>query len=63
MSIIKELMLVSSEEHQTILDPFSGSGTIAEVCEQLNRHYICIEKEDKYCNIIVERLKKGTHNI
>ena len=37
---------------------FGGSGTTGIACERLNRKYILIEKEEKYCKIIKERLEK-----
>lgn len=45
-----------SEEGQIILDPFGGSCTTAVACKNLNRKYICIEKEEKYYNLCLERL-------
>jgi DNA modification methylase len=38
------------------LDCFSGSGTTAIACENLNRKYICIEKEKDYCEITKQRI-------
>ena len=43
---------------QTILDPFIGSGTTAIACERLNRRWIGIEIEEKYCEIAVKRIEK-----
>jgi site-specific DNA-methyltransferase (adenine-specific) len=40
----------------TVLDPFAGSGTTALACKELNRNYICIEKEKEYIDIIHKRL-------
>jgi len=47
-----------SNENDTVLDCFAGSGTTAIACINLNRNYILIEKEPKYVNIIRERLKQ-----
>lgn len=41
-----------SNEGDTVLDPFAGSGTVGVACENLNRRYILIEKEAKYIPII-----------
>jgi site-specific DNA-methyltransferase (adenine-specific) len=40
-----------------ILDPFAGSGTTAIACIRLNRKYILIEKEEKYCEIAAKRIE------
>lgn len=47
-----------SNEGDTILDPFAGSGTVGKVAKQLNRNYILIEKEPEYCEIIRKRLNE-----
>ena len=45
-----------SNEGDTILDPFAGSGTVGKIAKQLNRNYILIEKEPEYVEIINKRL-------
>ncbi len=40
-----------------ILDPFFGSGTTAIACERLNRRWIGIEIEEKYCEIAAKRIE------
>jgi site-specific DNA-methyltransferase (adenine-specific) len=47
-----------SNEGDTILDPFAGSGTTGVACKNLNRNYILIEKEPEYIEIIKKRLTK-----
>jgi DNA modification methylase len=46
-----------SNEGDTILDPFAGSGTVGKIAKQLNRGYILIEKEPEYVEIIKNRLE------
>jgi len=48
-----------SEPGQTILDPFSGSGTTAIACHDLKRNFICIEKEPKYIALSQQRLENA----
>jgi modification methylase len=36
---------------ETVLDPFNGSGTTGEACIKLNRNYIGIEIESRYCEL------------
>lgn len=46
----------SSNEGDTILDPFGGSCTTAVAAKMLKRNCVCIEKEEKYVKICNERL-------
>ena len=51
LELIKYFCEKSTQPSELILDCFSGSGTTAVACEQLNRKWICIEK--KYCDVTV----------
>jgi site-specific DNA-methyltransferase (adenine-specific) len=37
---------------------FFGTGTLAVACEELNRRWIGIEIEEKYCEIAAKRIEK-----
>lgn len=45
-----------SNEGDTVLDPFSGSGTTCEQAKETNRKYIGIDCSEEYCNIARKRL-------
>lgn len=47
-----------SNENDIILDCFSGSGTTAIACHNLNRKFICIEKDKEYYEKSVIRYEK-----
>lgn len=47
-----------TNEGDVVLDSCAGSGSILLAAKNLNRHYIGIEKESKYFNIIKERLNQ-----
>ena len=49
-------ILAGSNEGDTILDPFSGSGTTCLVAKNYSRHWIGIDANEDYCNIAKIRL-------
>lgn len=59
-TLLYRVILSSSNEGDTILDPFSGTGTTLAVAKKLKRNFIGIEKDENYINIIEERLKSIT---
>jgi len=46
-----------SNEGDTVLDPFMGSGTTGKMAKQLNRNFIGIELDKKYFDIAKERIE------
>ena len=57
LSIMKEIISIHTNEKQTILDPFMGSGTTGEAALSLNRNFIGIEKESKFFAMSTKRLE------
>lgn len=53
------LIKTYSNENEVVLDAFAGSGTCAVACKNTRRRYICIEKDEKYYKIAIERIEKG----
>jgi site-specific DNA-methyltransferase (adenine-specific) len=49
-----------SKPWDIILDCFAWSGTTAVACIETGRNYICIEKEEKYCEIGRKRIANTT---
>lgn len=56
LALIENIVTWCSDVGDIIFDPYAGSGTVAAACINLNRHYICIEKEPEYCDIAEKRL-------
>ena len=48
-----------SNKNDLVLDPFMGSGTTGLACRKLKRDFIGIEKEKKYFDIAVKRIKEN----
>jgi site-specific DNA-methyltransferase (adenine-specific) len=58
--LLERIILIGSEEGDTVLDPFMGSGTTGVVAKQLHRNFIGIEIDDKYFKIAKNRIE-NTH--
>jgi site-specific DNA-methyltransferase (adenine-specific) len=48
----------SSKENDLVLDLFGGSGSTMVAAQQLNRKAILMELDPKYCQVIVDRMRK-----
>ena len=55
--LLERIILASTHEGDTVLDPFCGSSTTGVVCKKLGRSYIGIDSELDYINLSIERLK------
>lgn len=55
--LIYNLIKISSEEGDLVLDFFMGSGTTAAVAHKMNRQYITIEQMEYIDDLIVKRLE------
>ena len=58
LNIMKAHILVSSDPDQIVLDPCCGSGTTCVAAKELDRQFIGIEKEEKFCKLARERLSQ-----
>lgn len=59
VELIEYLIKTYTNENDIVLDFTAGSGTTGIACMNTNRKCVLIEKEEKYCDIIVERLKQA----
>lgn len=55
--LIEPCVLAGSKEGDTVLDPFSGSGTTGVVALRYNRNYIGIDLNSEYNDIALDRLR------
>ena len=54
--LLAKIILASTNENDLILDPFAGSGTTAVVAKKLNRTFVGIEADEKFCLLTEKRL-------
>ena len=60
VKLFEYLIKTYTNEGDTVLDCCAGSGTTGVACKNLNRNYILIEKEQKYYNVIKDRIESQT---
>lgn len=58
LELPRRIIKLFSEEKETVLDCFIGSGTTAVAAYEEKRHYIGIDKEEKYVQLAKSNLKK-----
>jgi DNA modification methylase len=57
IELLEYIIRSSTNPGAKIVDPFSGSGVTLEACKKNDRRFIGIEKEKKFYDKIVERIK------
>ena len=63
VKLIERIIMIGSNEGDLILDSCAGSGTTGVACMNTNRRCVLIEKEEKYCEIIKNRLQDKEREI
>ncbi|MFA6186193.1 MAG: DNA methyltransferase [Phycisphaerae bacterium] len=62
LHLLDRLILMTTDENDIVLDPFSGTGTTAISAKRLGRRYIGFELDEKYVEISKEKLKEVKPN-
>lgn len=60
IELVQRLVLALTDEGDTVLDPYGGVGSSTLAALLLNRKAISVEREEKYVNITLERVKAMT---
>ncbi len=55
-TLLKYIVLSSSNEGDVVLDPFAGTGTTGAVAKKYGRKWILIERDKNYCKVIEDRI-------
>lgn len=61
VALFEYLIRTYTNENELILDNCAGSGTTAIAAENINRRWVCIEKDKLYYDMALERI--SNHNI
>lgn len=56
LSLMEKLVLLCSNEGDTVLDPFMGSGTTGAACIKLGRNFIGIELDERFYAVAKNRI-------
>lgn len=57
--LLERIILASTRESDTVMDPFCGSSTTGVACKKLNRKYIGIDNNPDYLEISKKRLSRA----
>lgn len=57
--VFEPLVLMTTQEGDTVLDPMCGSGTTGEVCRNHNRKAILCDLEDEFLEMTARRLENA----
>lgn len=57
VDLIKQLLVVCGD---TILDPFSGSGSTGVACKEVGKNFIGFEIDETYCDMANNRIAQAT---
>jgi site-specific DNA-methyltransferase (adenine-specific) len=58
LALMESIIRLSTNPGAKVIDVFAGSGVTLEACKKNDRRYIGIEKEKKFYDLIVERIKE-----
>lgn len=58
VALLEDILADCSYENEIIVDPFGGSGVLAEACAKTKRKYIVCERDKKSYDLICKRMGK-----
>ena len=60
--LLERIILMSTDEGDTVLDPFLGTGTTAIAAKRLGRHYVGFELDQTYAMIAHDKVEQQVLN-
>lgn len=63
VAMLEWLTKTYTDENDTILDPFMGSGSTGVACHNLNRNFIGMELDEKYFEIAKKRIEEEQQKV
>jgi DNA modification methylase len=57
LRLMDRIILATTDEGDTVIDPFMGTGTTGVACAELGRNFIGIEIDEDYFKIAEKRIK------
>lgn len=60
-SLLKRVIQITSDEGDTVMDFFLGSGTTVAAAHKLGREWIGVELGDQFYNVVLPRMKQVLH--
>ena len=63
VKLVQDHIVSWSNEDDTVLDPFMGSGSTGVACVNTNRNFIGMELEEKYFKIAKERIEQARKSL
>lgn len=59
VSLMMEIIMLFTDLGQIVFDPFAGSGTTGVTCALTGRHFVGIEQDKRYFDVMCERITKA----
>ena len=57
VALYQRMIKASSNQHDTVLDPFAGSGTTLDAAQSLGRAWIGIDQSEEAISVIQKRME------
>lgn len=59
VALMERIILMTTKDGDTVMDPFMGSGTTGVACKKLGRNFIGIELDETYFKIAEKRIEES----